>query len=99
MGIHINIRDFLDAVDARTRAAADAGNPIASAAILASPVCVRTFDSEWSLSAYTINNHRVYRRTEIKKNQEHPLQLLMAHIVFPRGGKARRGAVAAPVTG
>ncbi|KAJ4394678.1 hypothetical protein N0V93_003897 [Gnomoniopsis smithogilvyi] len=91
--IRVNIRDFLDAIDARASTAACYVDPVARDAILNNPLGVRFFDSEWSLAAYTLANHRVYSRREIRANQEHPLRLLMAHIRSPRGRKARRGAI------
>lgn len=92
-GVHVNIRDFLDAVDARARHAAAQRDAAARAAILAAPVHVRFFDSEWCLSAYTISNRRVYPKKEMRANSDHPLRLLMAHIISPGGSKARRGAI------
>lgn len=92
--VHVNIRDFLDAIELRAAAAAYyADSPGLRATILSLPVMVRFFDSEWSLAAYTLANHRVYPRREIRANQEHPLRLLMANIWYPHGGRARRGAV------
>ncbi|KAJ4420033.1 hypothetical protein N0V82_004605 [Gnomoniopsis sp. IMI 355080] len=91
--VHVNIRDFLDAIDARAAAAACYSDPVERAAILNAPVSICFFDSEWSLAAYTLASHRVYPRREIRANQEHPLRLLMANIWHPRGRKARRGAI------
>lgn len=48
---------------------------------------VKFFSSEQKLSSYTLNSNRVYPRKEIKAHKDHPLKLLMAHILFPQPGK------------
>ncbi|KAL1883198.1 hypothetical protein Daus18300_000256 [Diaporthe australafricana] len=49
------------------------------------PEDVRFFESERALSAYTLSTHKVFPRNEITPGS--PLRDLLAHILYPRGGR------------